>query len=292
MCSHIINSSSPPYPTIVYNRTQSKTNPLQQLGAKVASSPEEVAEQSDIVFTIVGYPSDVRSVYLGDGSTSHTGILAKLRPGSIAIDMTTSEPSLAQQIHTVASSHHIYSIDAPVSGGDIGAKNATLSIMIGGQTEAITAITPLLQAMGKNITHMGGAGAGQHTKMVNQILIATNMIGVCEGLLYAHKAGLDPSIAIQAVSAGAAGSWSISNLGPRMIARNFEPGFYVEHFVKDLSIVLSESRRMNLSLPGLSLAYSLYMALMAQGRAKKGTQALYLALETLNGIQGTTEQHK
>ena len=288
MCGHIIRSSSPAYPTTVYNRSSHKTATLAQLGATVASNPADVAANSQIVFTIVGYPHDVRSVYFG--SEQQPGILAKLQPGSIVVDMTTSEPSLAQEIAAEAEKRHIYAIDAPVSGGDIGAREARLSIMCGGDKAAFDAILPLLQAMGKNITHCGQAGAGQHTKMVNQTLIATNMIGVVEGLLYAQKAGLDPHTTIAAISAGAAGSWSLSNLAPRMLAGNFDPGFYVEHFVKDLGIVLAESRNMNLSLPGLALAYSLYVALMAQGGAKNGTQALYLAIARLNGME-TPQQH-
>ena len=290
MCGHIIRSCTPPYPTIVYNRSSHKTASLADLGATVAATPAEVAANSDILFTIVGFPHDVRSVYFG--SEQQPGILAKLQPGAVVVDMTTSEPTLAVEIAAEATKRQLYAIDAPVSGGDIGAREARLSIMCGGDKAAFDAILPLLQAMGKNITHCGQAGAGQHTKMVNQTLIATNMIGVVEGLLYAQKAGLDPQTTIGAISAGAAGSWSLSNLAPRMLAGNFEPGFYVEHFVKDLAIVLSESRKMNLSLPGLSLAYSLYVALMAQGGAKRGTQALYLALARLNGMEAAQPQQQ
>ena len=288
MCGHVMQSSKPAYPTSVYNRTTSKTASLAELGATVASTPADVAANSDILFTIVGYPSDVRSVYFG--SEQQPGILDKLQPGAVLVDMTTSEPTLAQEIAAEATKRGLYAIDAPVSGGDIGAREARLSIMCGGDKAALDAVMPLLQAMGRNITHCGQAGAGQHTKMVNQTLIASTMVGVVEGLLYAQKAGLDPATTIAAISAGAAGSWSLSNLAPRMLQGNFEPGFYVEHFVKDLSIVLSESRRMNLSLPGLSLAYSLYVALMAQGGAKNGTQALYLALSRLNGMEAKATQ--
>jgi 3-hydroxyisobutyrate dehydrogenase len=246
----------------VFNRTPAKCEPLRLKGARVASSPAEVAEASgkerrsqdvarfsvshvvvvlceDIVFGIVGYPSDVRSVFLDPQS----GVLSRLKSGGIIVDMTTSEPSLAKEIYQEAKKKGITSLDAPVSGGDVGAKNATLSIMIGGDTEAVETTMPLFNIMGKNIRHMGSAGAGQHTKMVNQILIATNMIGVVEGLLYAQKSGLDLDEAIQAVSAGAAGSWSISNLGPRIANRNFDPGFFVEHFLKDMGIALKEAER-------------------------------------------------
>ena len=290
MCAHVLQSASPAYPTTVYNRSSHKTASLASLGATVASSPGDVAANSDVLFTIVGFPHDVRSVYFG--SEQQPGLLAKLRPGAVVIDMTTSEPTLAQEIAAEACKRQLYALDAPVSGGDIGAREARLSIMCGGDKAAFDAVLPLFQAMGKNITHCGQAGAGQHTKMVNQTIIATSMIGVVEGLLYAHKAGLDPHTTIGAISAGAAGSWSLSNLAPRMLAGNFDPGFYVEHFVKDLGIVLAESRRMNLSLPGLALAYSLYVALMAQGGAKNGTQALYIALARLNGMEKQAVQQK
>jgi 3-hydroxyisobutyrate dehydrogenase len=224
MCGHIIHSCSPSYPTVVYNRTATKTQALVELGAKVVDSPEAVADDCDVLFTIVGYPHDVRAVYLGDGTSQHQGVLSRLRPGAVLIDMTTSEPTLAVEIARVAAEKGIGALDAPVSGGDVGAKNATLSIMVGGEEGTYQTVLPLLQAMGKNITLCGGPGAGQHTKMVNQTLIASNMVGVCEGLLYAQKAGLDPMRTIQAVAAGAAGSWSISNLGPRIVQRNFEPG--------------------------------------------------------------------
>jgi 3-hydroxyisobutyrate dehydrogenase len=198
--------------------------------------------------------------------------------------MTTSEPSLAQEIHRAAKVKGVHAVDAPVSGGDIGAKEARLSIMIGGDREVVEALQPCWEAMGKTIIHQGEAGAGQHTKMVNQTLIAANMIGVCEALLYAHKAGLDLPTVLQSVAPGAAGSWSLSNLGPRIIANNFDPGFFVEHFIKDMGIALDEANRMGLALPGLALAKQLYVALKAQGHGRDGTQALQLALAGLAGI--------
>lgn len=191
------------------------------------------------MFVIVGYPSDVRAVILDP----HTGVLSRMKVGGVVVDMTTSEPSLAKEIYAVAKTKGVSALDAPVSGGDVGARQATLSIMVGGDADAVHLTMPLFSAMGKNIRHMGGAGAGQHTKMVNQILISTNMIGVVEGLLYAKKAGLDLDEAIRAVSAGAAGSWSISNMGPRIAKRNFDPGFFVEHFLKDMGIALKEAQR-------------------------------------------------
>lgn len=194
---------------------------------------------ADIVFSIVGYPSDVRSVILDP----ETGVLSRMKVGGIIVDMTTSEPSLAKEIYEAAKERGVSTLDAPVSGGDVGARDAALSIMVGGDVDAVYATMPFFNMMGKNVRHMGGAGAGQHTKMVNQILISTNMIGVCEGLLYAKKSGLDMEEAIQAVSAGAAGSWSISNMGPRIAKRNFDPGFFVEHFLKDMGIALKEAER-------------------------------------------------
>jgi 3-hydroxyisobutyrate dehydrogenase len=198
--------------------------------------------------------------------------------------MTTSEPSLAQEIFAAAAQKGVHSLDAPVSGGDVGAKNAALSIMIGGDKAVVDAVTPLFETMGKTIIHQGAPGAGQHTKMVNQILISSNMVALCEGLLYGYKAGLDLETVFKSVSVGAAGSKALDVLGPRILARNFEPGFYVEHFIKDMGIALAEAEKMNLSMPGLALAKQLYEALRAQGYGRKGTQALLLALEHLNNI--------
>ena len=280
MCGHLMTAG---YQATVYNRTRSRSKPLVDRGAREAGSPREVAEASDVVFTIVGYPHDVRAVTLGEDGT-----LAGAPAGSILVDMTTSEPALAREIFEAAKAKGVHAIDAPVTGGDIGAREARLSIMIGGEPEPVQALTPLFQAMGKTIVHQGPAGAGQHTKLVNQILIATNMIGVCEALLYGQKAGLDLDVVLQSVGSGAAGSWSLNNLGPRIIAGNFEPGFYVEHFLKDMGIALSESRRMNLALPGLALAEQLYRAVEAQGFGRKGTQALMLALSSLSNVTWKT----
>ncbi len=199
--------------------------------------------------------------------------------------MTTSEPSLAVEIAEAAKAKGVHSVDAPVSGGDIGAREARLSIMIGGEKPVVEALNPLWQTLGKTIVHQGGPGAGQHTKMVNQILIATNMIGVCEALLYGYRAGLDLNTVMQSVASGAAGSWSLSNLGTRVIAGNFAPGFMVEHFIKDMGIALEESKRMGLAMPGLALAHQLYLALAAQGHGRDGTHALELALAKLSGIE-------
>jgi 3-hydroxyisobutyrate dehydrogenase len=267
------------YDLTVYNRTTSKTAPLADKGAKVGDSPKAVAEASDIVFAIVGFPKDVREVFLGKD-----GALAGSRSGAILVDMTTSEPSLAVEIYEAAKAKGVHFVDAPVSGGDVGAKNAALSIMIGGEAPVVEALRPCFEAMGKTIVRQGGPGAGQHTKMVNQILIATGMIGVCEALLYGYKAGLDLETVLKSVSTGAAGSWSLSNYGPRMMANNFDPGFFVEHFIKDMGIALAEAKRMNLALPGLALAEQLYVSLKAKGHGRKGTQALILALAEMSDI--------
>ncbi|HQU42187.1 MAG TPA: NAD(P)-dependent oxidoreductase [Pirellulales bacterium] len=276
MCGHLMAKG---FSVTVYNRTRTRVEPLLAKGARWADSPKAVAAASDVVFTIVGYPTDVREVVLGANGT-----LAGSKSGNILVDMTTSEPALAQEIAAKAKERGVYSIDAPVSGGDIGAREARLSIMIGGDKEVVDSLSACWEAMGKTIVHQGPAGAGQHTKMVNQILIATNMIGVCEALLYGYRAGLDLKTVMQSVSSGAAGSWSLSNLGPRIIDNNFDPGFFVEHFIKDMGIALVEARRMNLSLPGLALANQLYIALAAQGHHRDGTQALHLALASLSGI--------
>jgi 3-hydroxyisobutyrate dehydrogenase len=278
MCAHCIEAG---FSATVYNRTRGKTEPLLAMGARLADSPRAAAEEADVVLTIVGFPAEVREVVFGDA-----GVLAGLRPGGVLVDMTTSEPSLAVEIHQAAHARGIASLDAPVSGGDIGAREARLAIMIGGDAAVAKALEPLFQAMGKTIAYMGPPGSGQHAKMVNQILIATTMIGVVEGLLYAHRAGLDLSAVIAVVGAGAAGSWSLNNLGPRIVKRNFEPGFLIDHFVKDMGIAVSEARRLRLNLPGLALAQQLYRELQAQGHGRKGTHALMLALEKLNAAAG------
>jgi 3-hydroxyisobutyrate dehydrogenase len=276
MCGHLISAG---YRATVFNRTRSKLDDLVALGATVVDSPKQVAEQSDVVFTIVGFPHDVEQVILGE-----EGVLAGCRSGMTVVDMTTSRPSLAERIANEAAASGVSAIDAPVSGGDTGARNAALSIMVGGDADAVARIDPLLQLLGKTIVHQGPAGCGQHTKMVNQTLIASGMIAVCEGLLYATKVGLDLPTVLQSVSSGAAGSWSLSNLAPRMIDSDFDPGFFVEHFIKDMKIALDEAAAMNLALPGLALAYQLYQAVSAQGHAKDGTQALMLALAELNRV--------
>lgn len=273
MAGHLMDKG---FPMTVYNRSQAKAQPLLDKGAKWGATPKAVAEQSDVVFSIVGFPVDVRNVILGAD-----GALAGCKSGNILVDMTTSEPSLAVEIAETAKKKGVYSVDAPVSGGDIGAREARLSIMIGGEKEVIDALKPCWEAMGKTIVHQGGPGAGQHTKMVNQTLIASGMVALCEGLLYAHKAGLDLNTVLLSVGPGAAGSWSLANYGPRIIKNDFAPGFAVEHFIKDMGIALEESKRMGLAMPGLALAHQLYISLKAQGHGRDGTQSLQLALARL-----------
>jgi 3-hydroxyisobutyrate dehydrogenase len=276
MCGHLLDRG---FSATVYNRTRSKAERLLTQGAAWADSPREVAQASDVVFTIVGFPGDVREVVLGP-----EGALAGSKSGSILVDMTTSEPSLAIEIAAAAQAKGVFSLDAPVSGGDIGAREARLSIMIGGDADAVEALRPCWEALGKTFIRQGGPGAGQHTKLVNQTLIAGNMVGVCEALLYGYRAGLDLNRVLESVASGAAGSWSLSNLGPRIIQNNFDPGFFVQHFIKDMGIALDEARRMGLVLPGLALANQLYLAVAAQGHGRQGTHALQLALASLAGI--------
>ena len=276
MCQHAMAKG---YAATVFNRSPEKARPLVELGATLAKSPRDVAAASDVVFAIVGFPRDVREVILGPD-----GVLAGAKPGTVVIDMTTNEPGMAHEIAAAAAAKQVRTLDAPVTGGDVGAKAGTLSIMVGGDEEVAAAVRPLFEAMGKTIVHHGPDGAGHHAKMVNQILISSTMVAVCEALLYGHKAGLDMTKVLQSVSVGAAGSKALEVLGPRMLARNFDPGFYVEHFLKDMGIALAEAEKMRLSLPGLGLAKQLYEAVRAQGHGRLGTQALLLALEHLNAV--------
>jgi 3-hydroxyisobutyrate dehydrogenase len=277
MCGHILDAG---YPVTVHTRTRASAEPLIGRGAVWADTPTDVARASDLTFAIVGFPADVREVFLGDH-----GALVGASAGDVLIDMTTSEPQLAAEIADAAAARGIGALDAPVSGGDAGARNATLSIMVGGDATTLERVRPLFEILGDKVVHQGAAGAGQHAKMVNQILIATTMVGVCEALLYACRAGLDLETVLESVAQGAAGSWSLSNYAPRMLAGDFEPGFAVDHFIKDMGIALSEARRMRLSVPGLALAEQLYIALSAQGYGRKGTQALILALARLSEIE-------
>ena len=280
MCSHLLKAG---YQTSVFNRSSSKLNDLLSLGAVSCSSPCEVARRSDVVFSMVGYPSDVEEVILGQ-----SGVLAGLAPGRVVVDMTTSRPGLAVRIANEATARGIAALDAPVSGGDIGAREARLSIMVGGVQDAFEALTPLWKLMGTTFVFQGSAGCGQHTKMVNQILIASGMVGLCEAMLYAKQAGLDPELVLKSVSSGAAGSWSLSNLTPRILKGDYAPGFFVDHFVKDLSIAIEEAEKLGLQLPGLSNAKKAYNYLKAMGHGGSGTQSLILALAKQNGLEWRT----
>ncbi len=267
MAGHLLRAG---HDMVVHNRTRSKAEKLLGDGAQWASSPKDAAEGAEIVITIVGFPQDVEETYFGSN-----GVFASVAEGAVLIDMTTSRPDLAVRIADEASGRGSRALDAPVSGGDVGAREARLSIMVGGDEAAFNAVLPILECMGANVVLQGGPGAGQHTKMCNQIAIASGMLGVTEALVYAEASGLSPSTVLQSIESGAAGSWSLSNLVPRMIKRNFEPGFYVKHFIKDLSIALESARAMNLDLPGLELATKMYKKLSAAGGENMGTQGLY-----------------
>ncbi|SFE51221.1 NAD(P)-dependent oxidoreductase [Alteribacillus iranensis] len=257
------------YEVMVYTRTKEKAQPILSEGAEWGETIQDVTRSSDVVITMVGYPSDVEEVYFGSN-----GILESAEEGTYVIDMTTSKPKLAQQISEKAKEKKLYALDAPVSGGDIGAREGRLTIMVGGDKDAYEKMKPVFDILGTNVVLQGEAGAGQHTKMANQITIASNMIGVCEAIVYAQKAGLDPENVLKSIESGAAGSWSLSNLAPRMLKKDFEPGFYVKHFIKDMTIALEAAEEMNMMTPGLELSKSLYEKLAKEGDANSGTQAL------------------
>ena len=263
----------------VFSRTRSKAEGLLQQGARWADSPARVADESDVVFTMVGFPRDVSDVYLGEA-----GLVQQARAGMVFVDMTTAPPSLAGTIAEAVEARDAQFLDAPVSGGDVGARNASLSIMVGGEPHVVEAIRPLFELLGRTIIHQGATGAGQHAKLCNQITIAGTMIGVCESLLYGYRAGLNLETMLQSIKGGAAACWTLDNLAPRILARNFAPGFFVEHFVKDMGMALEESRRLGLVLPGLSLVHQLYLAVQAHGHGRSGTHALMVALEELSNV--------
>jgi len=257
------------YPVNIYTRTQSKAMALVEEGAQWRASVAEVAAHSDVIITIVGYPQDVEEVYFDNGILDHA------QKGATVVDMTTSSPSLAERIYEEGKERGIAALDAPVSGGDIGARNGKLSIMVGGDREAFNKVLAIFQAMGENIVYQGTAGRGQHTKMTNQILIAGGMLGLCEAFAYAERAGLDLEHVLKSVESGAAGSFSLSNLGPRILKGDFAPGFYVKHIIKDMTIALNEAEKMGLLTPGLALAKTRYEELAEMGFGENGTQALY-----------------
>ncbi|MCK2019659.1 NAD(P)-dependent oxidoreductase [[Brevibacterium] frigoritolerans] len=267
MAAHLLKAG---FEVFVYTRTKDKSSELLSQGAKWAAAPKEIAQKANVIISMVGYPSDVEEIYLGDN-----GLIENGKQGTYLIDMTTSTPTLAVKIAEEAKKRGMESLDAPVSGGDIGARDAKLTIMAGGSSEAFEAVRPIFDILGSNVVHQGPAGSGQHTKMCNQIAIASNMIGVTEAISYAKKAGLDPDRVLRSISSGSAGSWSLSNLVPRMVEGDFEPGFYIKHFIKDMKIALDEAERMGMDVPGLSLSKSLYEGLAEAGEENSGTQALY-----------------
>ncbi len=271
MAGHLLKVG---YSLNVYNRTRTKADKLVAGGAKWCNTPGDAAADAQVIITIVGFPQDVEAVYLGPG-----GIIERAPEGAYLIDMTTSSPELARRIDEAARARGQHAIDAPVSGGDVGAREARLSIMTGGAEDDFNAVLPILEIMGQNIVLQGPAGSGQHTKMANQIAIAASMIAISESLVYAKRAGLDPETVLKSIGGGAAASWSLNNLGPRMIAGNFEPGFYVKHFIKDMRIAIESADAMNLELPGLKLAKGLYDQLAADGGEDKGTQAIYTLID-------------
>ncbi len=273
MARHLLKAG---YSLRVHNRTPAKAEGLLADGAEWADTPKACAADADVVFTIVGFPADVEEVHLGNN-----GIIQSIRAGAIVVDMTTSAPLLARKLAEAYAAKDVTTLDAPVSGGDVGAREGRLAIMVGGDREAFDTVMPMLELMGENIAYMGPAGAGQHTKMCNQILISGTMIGVCESLLYAAKAGLDAQGVIDIIGQGAAGCWSINNLGPRIVRRDFSPGFIVEHFIKDMGIALTEAKAMGLTLPGLTLVERLYRELADDGGSHDGTQALMKVLEKM-----------
>ena len=266
----------------VHNRTKEKAQRLLDNGASWRDTAGDAAAQADFVITIVGFPQDLESVYLGEN-----GILERAKPGTIAIDMTTSSPDLAVQIHQQAQSKGVAALDAPVSGGDIGARESRLSIMVGGDAAAFEKAKPIFEILGKNIALQGGAGAGQHAKMCNQIAIASGMTAVCEALAYAKKSGLNPRIVLKSIESGAAGSWALSNLAPRILQEDFAPGFFIKHFLKDMRIAVESAETMGLNLPGLKLAKQLYEKLTASGGENEGTQALFKLYQAQMGTSSS-----
>lgn len=284
LCGHLLDKG---FEVTVSNRTPSKAKVLLDKGARWADSYARVVSQANVVFTMVGFPFEVHEVYFGK-----TGLLNGVQPSTVLVDMTTSDPQLAMNIYHAARAKGAHAVDAPVSGGDVGARNSSLSIMVGGDFVVVEALRPIFEGMGKTIVYQGGSGSGQHAKLCNQIAIAGTMIGVCESLLYGYKAGLDLGTMLQSIRGGAASCWTLDHLAPRILCRNFDPGFFVDHFIKDMGIALDEAKRMKLVLPGLSLVQQLYLAVQAHGYGKAGTQALMLALEHLSKVEIQDVKHE
>jgi 3-hydroxyisobutyrate dehydrogenase len=269
MAGHLLDAG---YPIHVYNRTRSKADGLVAAGATWHESPAAVAASADVTITMVGYPADVEATYFGE-----PGLIHSSRPGSYLIDMTTSEPDLAVRIAMESEARGLHALDAPVTGGDVGAREAKLSIMVGGRETDFQAVLPLLRLMGHNIVRHGPPGSGQRAKLCNQIVVAGNMLGLCEGLAYARDAGLDLEKVLQSVGGGAAGSVLLSRLGPRILEGDFAPGFYIHHFIKDMAMAAADAQSKGLDLPALSAALSLYRQLERDGAGEEGTQALIKA---------------
>jgi len=282
LCEHLLHAG---YSLKVHTRTKAKAESLLQQGAQWVETLAEMAAETDVVCSMVGFPNDVRDIYL-----SREGLLTNARPGQVFVDFTSSEPSLAQEIAVRAQEQHAFALDAPVSGGDVGAKQGTLSIMVGGDPSVFEAVQPILGIFGKVLVHHGSAGCGQHAKLCNQITIAGTMIGVCEALLYAHQAGLDGEKLLESIRQGAAGCWTLDHLAPKMLQRDFSPGFFVEHFLKDMGMALVEANRMGLLLSGLAVVHKLYQAVQAQGHGRSGTHALLLALEHMSPMHLSVTQ--
>jgi len=271
MAGHILAAG---FNVRVYNRTKQKAQALVEKGAVWCDRVADLAASSDIIITMVGYPADVEEVFTGPA-----GILENAPSGALVIDMTTSDPVLAEKLWQDGRQKNISVLDAPVSGGDIGAQNASLSIMVGGEPDDFYRARPIFKTMGTNIVHQGKPGSGQHTKMANQIAIASTMIAVCESISYARRAGLDPETVLESIGKGAAASWSLNNLGPKMIQGDDAPGFFIQHFVKDMGIALSAAEAMGMKTPGLDMAHTLYKRMEDQGGGLKGTQALFHLFE-------------
>ena len=260
------------YEVSAYTRTRAKALEALEAGAEWRESAADCVRDADAVITMVGFPPDVEEVYFGE-----RGILANARPGTLVIDMTTTSPRLAQRIYTEAADRGLSALDAPVSGGDTGARAGTLAIMVGGDREAFERAVPIFEAMGKSIRYMGAAGSGQHTKMANQIAIAGTLAGVCEAIAYARAAGLDVDEVISTISGGAASSWQLANNGPKSAHGDFAPGFFIKHFIKDMTLADGEARARDLPMPVLEKVLAMFRALEAQGYGDEGTQALIRA---------------
>lgn len=266
MAGHLLNAGEN---LSIYNRTKAKAEDLLARGARWTQGPAEMAKTCDLIFTMLGYPEDVEEVIQNQ-------LLPGMKPGTTIVDFTTSSPSLAKALAEVGEKSQVQVLDAPVSGGDLGARNATLSIMVGGKEDAAKEVWPYLEKLGKTLVHQGPAGSGQLTKMANQIAVAGSMLGMVESLAFAKKSGLNPDKVLDSIRVGAAGSWSLDNLSPRVLNGDDAPGFYIKHFIKDLGIALSSAESMELELPGTERALELYRLLQKRGHEDKGTQALFL----------------